>query len=206
MPNRDRTDHVGERSFENDILTSTDLPRLRIRVDRRLSSLGATDLVIKGVARADRHHFVEADGSRVKRLLVVQFERYLPSSDGSYRYELSDPVSFGGETWGSWVYAYDVEREEPEPSPETLDTVRFLGEQGLTLSREQVMARYARIVGDEARHEVLVFYHEPLDRLGHTLATVAEHERLRPAFASLGVELQARARRSFEVLPTAPTT
>lgn len=201
MPRADGQPVVGQRSFGGGVLTSTDLPKLAIRIDPRLSYIGATDLAIKGIARADRHHFIDADGSRVRRLLVVQFERFLPSSDEVYRYPLADPVSLGGTTWGSWVFAYDVEREEPEPSPETLDTVRFLGEHGLELAREQVMARYARIVGDDARHEVLVFYHEPLDRLGHTLATVAGEGRLRPVFASVGVELQARARRAFEVVP-----
>src|SRR5512144_429565 len=96
MPSADARGGPARRSFEGGLLVSTELPRLSIRVDARLGYLGATDLVIKGIARADRHHFVEADGSRVKRLLVVQFEGYLPSSTGAYRYPLADPVRLGG--------------------------------------------------------------------------------------------------------------
>ena len=190
----------GRRTFADGVLTSTGDPPLRIAVDPRLAYLGATDLVIKGIARAERHHFVAVRGSIVTRLLVVQFEGFLPTSDEVYRYRLADPLTMGGATWGSWVFAYAVERDEPEPSPETLDTVGFLRSRGLALAPEQVMARYARIVGEDARHEVLVFYHEPIEPLGHTLATLAEGGELRPAFRSIGVELQARARRAFRVL------
>ena len=83
-----------------------------------------------------------------------------------------------GETWGSWVFCYAVGGEDP--APETLDTVRHLREHGLELEDEQVMARYARIIGDDARHEVLIFYHEPLRALGHTLATASADGELRP--------------------------
>jgi hypothetical protein len=63
------------------------------------------------------------------------------------------------------------------------------------------MARYARIVGDDARRELLAFHHEPVSRLGHSLASLTEDGALRPEYATVGTELHARARRAFRILP-----
>ena len=109
----------------------------------------------------------------------------------------------GGETWGSWIFCYSVAQEvAEEPGAESSDTVRLLEPLGLELEDEQVMVRYARIVGDDARNEVLLFYNEPLQPLGHTLATACEQGGLRPGLESLGTDLRARARRAFNVSPT----
>ena len=86
-----------------------------------------------------------SDGT-VSRMLVVQFESFLPSNDERYQYRLPEPVTMAGETWGSWVFCYAVGGEDP--ALETLDTFRHLREHGLELEDEQVMARYARIIGE----------------------------------------------------------
>ena len=64
----------------------------------------------------------------------------------------------GGEIWGSWIFCYSIARElVDEPGAESADTVEHLRPHGLELEDEQVMVRYARIVGDDARNEVLIF-------------------------------------------------
>ena len=64
------------------------------------------------------------------------------------------------------------------------------------------MARYATILGEESRHELLFFFHEPVRRLGHALATLVDDEgALRAEHAAVGTELHARARRAFRFLP-----
>lgn len=185
------------RSHLDGVLLSTALPPLRLEVDPSLRYLGATEVVIKNLARAERHYFVDSRDGEVRRMLVAQFEGFLPTNDERYRYPLPDPVLMGGETWGSWVFAYSVDRSE---SAETADTIGFLAGHGLALPDEQLMARYARILEPDARHEVLVFYNEPLRRLGHTLGTIAIDGELRPDYASVATELKARARRAFNVL------
>lgn len=183
-------------TFGEGVLISAD-DGVRIRVDASLSHLGHTELEIAGLALAERHHFVQAREGRPRRMLVVQLERFLPSNDETYRYLLANPVEMGGATWGRWVYCYSLAATE---APEDGDTARFLRRHGLELEDEQIMARYARIVGDDARREVLVFYHEPLSALGHSLATLAADDgTVRPAFESVARDLQARARRAFEV-------
>jgi len=184
------------------VLVSPADPPMRLAVDRTLRYVGATSLVIKGLARAERHHWIASVRGRVQRMVVAQFEGFLPSNDQAYRYRLPDAVTMGGETWGSWIFCYSVAHEVTnEPDAESADTVRHLSTIGLELEDEQVMVRYARIVGDRARNEVLIFYNEPLQPLGHTLATACEDGSLRPGLESLGIDLRARARRAFRASP-----
>jgi hypothetical protein len=187
----------GTRSFDGRSLVSTAMPAMRLEVDRSLAYIGATDLEIKGLARAERHHFVDAREGEIRRMLVAQFEGFLANNDEVYRYALPDPVTLAGETWGSWVFAYSVATSD---APETADSVRLLAEHGLALADEQIMARYARILGPDARNEVLIFYDEPLRRLGYGLASIADDDgRIRDDHVSVAIELKARARRAFAV-------
>jgi hypothetical protein len=179
-------------------LVSPEHPALRMRVDPGLPYLGATELEIKGLAWAERHHFVEHRDGHVRRMLVVQFEGFLPTTDEVYRYPLPDPVTLGGDTWGTWVFGYAVAHST---APETADTGRFLADRRLALDDEQIMARFARILGKDARHEILIFYHEPLGRLGYSLGSIFDGDVIPPVYASVATELKARARRAFTLLP-----
>ena len=189
----------GRRSWADGVLTSSDAPPIRMAVDPTLAYLGATELEIAGIALAERHHWVQARDGRVRRLLVAQFERFLPSADERYQYRLPDPVTLAGITFGRWTFGY---RLADAGAPETTDTLAFLATHGLVLEEEQLMARYATILGEDARRELLLFFHEPVRRLGHALETLVDDEgQLRPEHASVGTELHARARRAFRLEP-----
>ena len=189
----------GRRSWADGVLTSTDAPRIRLVVDPTLTYLGATELEIGGIALAERHHWVDARDGRVRRLLVAQFEHFLPTPHEHYQYRLPDPVTLAGITFGRWTFGY---RLADAGAPETADSLAFLATHGLHLEEEQLMARYATILGEAARHELLIFFHEPVRRLGHALrALVGEDGALRAEHAAVGTELHARARRAFRLEP-----
>ena len=184
------------RRYEDGELSSSASPVMRMCVDPSLVYLGDSSFEIKGLALAERHYFVDADARRVRRMLVVQFEGFLPSNDEVYRYPLPDPVLLGGETFGSWVYGFSV---DAATAPELADTLEVLSAQGLELEDEQIFARFARIVGDDARHEVLVFYHENVRDLGYSLGELCEDGVVRPQFANVAEALEKRALASFSV-------
>jgi len=189
----------GRRTWADGVLASTDAPPIRMAVDATLTYLGATELEIAGIALAERHHWVDARDGRLRRLLVAQFEHFLPTSDERYQYRLPDPVTLAGITFGRWTFGY---RLADAKAPETADTVAFLATHDLILEGEQLMARYATILGEEARHELLFFFPEPVRRLGHALATLVDDAgALRAAHAAVGTELHARARRAFRLHP-----
>jgi hypothetical protein len=53
-----------------------------------------------------------------------------------------------------------------EPDAKIARAVAFLGRQGLRLEDEQLVARFARVIGDDRRHEFIIFYNEPLAATG----------------------------------------
>ena len=133
---------------------------LPIRVRPEFRYLGAVDFVLKSVARVERHHFVDALPAP-RRLVIVQFEAFLPGVDDHYRYALRDPTTLGGESWGTSTGTLRVSEErDAQPEAEMARTARFLAEHGTMVDDAHAVARFARIVGEERRREILIFYHE----------------------------------------------
>src|SRR5262245_27654772 len=145
---------------ENGVLVSDELPRLRLRPSAEFAYRGAFDLPIKGVALATRHHFAEEHDGIVARLVVVQFEHWT-TAEGAYSFPMPDPIELGGEVYGRWAFELSVEAERMDrPGLEMATTADHLEQLGLKLADRHAVARFARIVGPEHRHEVIVFFHD----------------------------------------------
>ena len=71
------------RRTNGDTLVSTATPAMRMQIDAAMPFLGSTEIVIKGIAHAERHYFVEARDGQVRRMLVAQFEGFL-SDNATY--------------------------------------------------------------------------------------------------------------------------
>ena len=66
------------RTVENNLLVSSDLPTIKIKVSDRLEYVGRLQFVLYEVAEADIFVFAEADTHHaLKRWLVGGFEGYL---------------------------------------------------------------------------------------------------------------------------------
>jgi hypothetical protein len=165
-----------------------------------LRYLGVDSFALKGIAHVERYFFAETSGGVVRRLLAFQFEDILPGVDEIYRWQLRSPRLIGGETYHS-AFVFSVPSQVlAEPNAEIARTVAFLGRQGLRLEDEQLVARFARVIGDDRRHEFIIFYNEPLAATGHALAEVrAADEDLKPEFVGLRTAITARALESFTV-------
>lgn len=166
--------------YDGAVLTSEIGLELPVRVASDFSYIGSIAFVLKALAQVERHHFVDARPTP-RRMLVVQFERYLPGVGSYYRYALHDPVTLGGEIYGRMTNILRVAQERAdEPGAEMDRTADFLASMGIAIGDEHAVARYARIVGEARRAEILVFYHE----LGGSIAGIFE-----------------RAERAFEPTP-----
>ena len=183
------------------VFVSGALPPLRLTPGSGLVYLGAHPFRIGSIAEGERHVFADAADGRVRRLLVLQFEGILPTSTEEYRYRITNPVALGGIPYRHSVHLYRVSdslRESPEG--ELALTVEFLRRRGLTLPDEQAMARYARVIGEDRTHELLIFYYEDLAGWGKGgLAELAVDEGFRPEAAPLATAFAERARKSFTV-------
>ena len=133
---------------------------LPIRVRAGLSYVGAVAFVLKNVARVERHHFVDALPTP-QRLVIVQFEAFLDGVADHYRYALRDPKTLGGKAWGRTAGTLRLgEERAADPDAEMARSARYLEGQGAALGDAHAVARFARIVGDDRRREILIFYHE----------------------------------------------
>ena len=195
------THALPRRCVQNNVLVSEALPPVRLRVDPALAYLGVSDFIIKGLARAQRYHFVEAEAGRVRRMLVAQFEGFLPDNTRTYNYTLRGPRPLGPLTMGHMVVGFSV-AAELAAVPEVQQTARLLAEHGLAFEDEQIMSRFDAILGDDRRHELLLFYHENLRDLGHSLAAAFDDAGLRPDFAALGETITARSLEAFALEAT----
>ena len=80
-------------------------------------------------------------------------------------------------------------------------TVEFLRERGLALPDEQAMDRYARVIGADKKHELLIFYHESLADWGRGgVEKLAVDGIPLPEAAPLKAAFVERARKSFTVV------
>ena len=146
--------------IEDGVLVSDELPRLRLRPDSAFAYRGAFDLPIKGVALATRHHFAEERDATIVRLIVVQFEHWT-TANGAYSFDLPDPIELAGATYGRWAFELSVSAERADrPGLEMATTADHLEQLRLAVPDRHVIGRFARIVGPEQRHEVIVFFHE----------------------------------------------
>jgi hypothetical protein len=149
------------RTVVEGVLVSSSAPPLRLRPAPWLRYVGADAFELKEVAAVERHHFVEDRQGSVTRMLVVQFEGFLPHVRNEYRYRYADPREIAGATYGVTTSVLDLREElNAEPDAEMAHTVRFLAVRGLRLPERQNMARFARIVGEDRRSELLIFHHE----------------------------------------------
>ena len=187
------------RSFTDGVLVSNCRPALRLRPAAGFRYLGAHPFRIGDVAGGERHVFADTDGSRVRRLLLLQFEGFLDGVDETYNYRITTPVTLGGETYNQNIYFFSSRRDL---APEGVATKAFLERHGLAWPDEQMMSRFVRVVDAARRHELIIFYDESVADAGHTLAEIADDGGVRPAFAAVAESLTARSLRAFTILPS----
>jgi len=151
------------RVVKGQVLTSTRLPAIRMRFDRKLRYVGSQKFVLYGRARAEQHFFVEADARRrIRRMYMLQFEGYLPGVDASYDYEAKETVRLGG-------VDYIVNVESVPNLPEALKqiqgsdaahAVEFLKGKGYGFGESIRYQRFVRLVDDAKRNEFIMLYVE----------------------------------------------
>lgn len=190
-----------DRGFENGVFTSERLPRIRMKVDPAFAYIGNVTFELKNIALVDRHIFVDADVERIKRMIVLQFEGFLDNNDHTYLWEITNPISLGGDDYKHNTFFFDTSKAIAEnPGAEMDHTVAFLEREGYQLESEQMVSRFARVVDAARRHELIIFYHENVRDTGHSLAEVSEDGGVLPQHAAIAEALTKRSLKRFSVL------
>ena len=199
----ERTPAADEKRFvRNDTLVSRELPRMDLAVDPRLESVGSLEFDLKQAARVQRFVFASRDESGVPaRMLIVQFESILPDAKGSYTFGLENPTRLGAHDYQtqSGFFNFD-EAAAARPGAEAEQTRAFLAERGWNVAGENfLVARYARVVDDAKRSEIIVFYLENLRTLGRKREELEDGGSRANERAGLLRDVVARSRLSFAI-------
>jgi len=164
-----------QRRVENHSIISDVLPALKIKVDPSFEFVGILRFALKEIALVERFIFVGRQASEPTRLFIVQFEGVLAGVDFTYKYGITNPIRLGQHDYQHGIYMYsNAESVRESPGAESDRTTQFLRERGYAHKDALAMSRFARIVDDNQRHEIIIFYQETLHSLGLSLETYSQ--------------------------------
>jgi len=187
-----------QRHVKTNTITSDTLPALEINVDKTFEFVGVLSFILKEIALVERVIFADRQSSRTTRLFIVQFEGILDGVDFTYKYQTTSPITLGKYDYQHGVYMYsNAESVRESPGAESDRTTQFLQDRGYDHDDGLAMSRFARIVDDARRHEIIIFYQETLSSMGLSLE---RYDRLSSEEQqAIGKALSGRSLRNFQV-------
>ncbi|HYO50450.1 MAG TPA: hypothetical protein VEW94_11430 [Chloroflexia bacterium] len=196
-------DNPPTRTVEDNVLVSTNMPAIKLKVDDRMEYVGRLQFVLYNVAEADIFVFAEGDeGRRLKRWLVVQFEGFLDNNSHTYNYAMPTRITLGSHEYMVDDYAANMETmmaEEPADS-DGAQVAALLRREGYTLPDDAIWSRFVRTIGEARRKELLIIYTEDLAPLGLTASDLPANVPLPQEYAALTEGMHKRAQRAFTIL------
>jgi hypothetical protein len=190
------------RCVDDCILVSTGYPEIRFRVDHDFVYLGRFSFQLSQKASGERFVFADTDGRTVQRLVIAQFEGFLPGVAETYNYDFTRAIQLGSHRFRSNSFAFsNAEGRATDPQAEGALTADFLTANGYAFADEWLASRFVTVPGAERKHDLILFYIEAAPLNGVTLKEIYDAAGEPTArWKKLGQELRARALRSFEVL------
>ena len=150
------------REVKNQILTSTDAPKIRLKFDKKFKFAGSQKFVLYDRAEAEQFFFVEAKDKKIKRLYMLQFENFLSGIEGVYNYGEPQTVKIGGfDFFANTESIPNVEQAlKAVPDSDIAKAADFLKGKGFTLINSLLYQRFVRVVSDDKRREFIILYIE----------------------------------------------
>lgn len=189
-----------ERKVEGQVVTSARNPAIRIEVGKEFRYLGAQRFNLYGVADAEQHFFAEAgpDG-KVKRLLWLQFEGYLPENTNTYNYSASGRATVSGIEFYADTRVSTAEAAARQRAGSDGEWMRKLvAAKGLKLPSEGVLQRLVYL-DESRRNELMIIYLEDLAPHGVAAADVIKEGAQGARLAELRKGLLERANSALKM-------
>ena len=163
------------RTVKGQVLTSTEMPAVRLEFDKAFKYAGGHDFILYNVARAEQHFFVDADKQgRIKRLYWVQFEGYLPDNTHTYQYKVNKSVNIGGFDFIADAYARNIKVNPGRADSDGSRARAFLESKGFRWGSDEILSqRLVHLIDEAKRNELMIIYAEDLTALGLTAADLA---------------------------------
>jgi len=189
------------RSVRGRTLTSPEWPRVELTAEQGFRYEGRVPFRLDE-SEGERHVFVDADEAKtLRRLLIVQFEGFLPSSSEIFRYDLTSGREMAGLRFVSNTFAFPGAQEKvATPKNEADHTNNFLLAHGFKMPSVWLTARHLTVAdGDRRKREMIVFYMEARSDL--TMDDLYQGEEPTPTWARQKPEIEGRSRTSFTLAP-----
>jgi hypothetical protein len=186
------------RPVDGRLITSAARPALKVRVGPGFAYAGCFPFDIRDVAHGTRYVFVDAEGARLRRLFVLQFEEFLPASKETYRYDMSTARDIGGQRFRENTFAYSNAASAAEPNEGTL-TAAFLAQRGYEVPDVWTASRFVTLGSEDRRSELILFYLEPA-AAGISLADLYRGEEPTGAWQAQRAALAERSRQAFDIV------
>lgn len=189
---------AAQRAVEGNRILSDALPRAALEVAAGLTYAGTQQFDLYGVANAEQHFFVELDGSRVTRLLWIQFEGYHPTNTHTYNYR-DEMVEHSGRSWHRRIAASRIPDTDARPDSDGARARAFLRARGWTLGPDVLTERLVWLLDTPPRNELMIIYMEDLADQQLTAADLAEGGRARDRWPAVREAFHGRAVGVFTV-------
>jgi len=156
------------RHVEERVLHSSACPALDIEVSHAFEYVGRHAFLLRESAAGERFVFVDADSSRrVERVIIAQFEGFLPGVDDAFGYDFSNAREIAGHRFRANTFAFsNGAAAEENPGGEAPLTANLLRENGYSFDDEWMMARLLTVPDDAKRNELILFYVEMASNTG----------------------------------------
>jgi hypothetical protein len=189
------------RTVEGQILTSPDMPAVKLKVDQAFKYVGGHSFILYSVANAEQHFFVDADDQgNVKRLYWIQFEGYLPTNTHSYRYKPTKTVQLGGLDFIADAWARNIKATPGRPDSDGNRARQFLEKKGFRLASDELLyQRLVHLVDEAKRNELMIIYMEDLGPRNLTAKDLAPEGRAHAQWEEISKSLQDRAVKGLEL-------
>lgn len=190
-----------QRSVQNNMLRSEELPAIQIKIDPQFTYVGNTNFILYDVAHVEQHHFIVTDAQkRVQRRLWFQFEGYLDNNDHKYNYSGMEPLTLNGFIFLYNSYVLNIEDAYRErPTSDSAHVVDFLIEKGYVFSGDLMSKRMVWLDAD-LRNELMIIYSEILDPTGYHASDLTEGGPSGAEWPALSQALHERALASFTII------
>jgi hypothetical protein len=191
-----------QRQVENNVLVSHTLPVANFEVEKDFSYLGKFDFRIRDVGYGERHVFVDVCEGKVQRMLIFQFEGFLPSNTQTFNYDFSQADVVEGFLLRQNTYAYSNENAiKNNPQSEAALTVAFIRSQEYELEDQLMMSRFVMVPDVERRNELIIFYVENAAKTGYDVSTFWNEDDTPTAhWQKISKGLTHRSKGAFSIL------
>lgn len=174
-------------------------PQIRLDIDSALSYVGSQRWILYNVAQAEQHLYVQRSPTGVQRFLWIQFEEYIPSSNGKYDYSRSAPISAFGRELRTDKRFSTTPTTESRPESDGAYARRMLRDNGITLPTHMLYERFIYLPDSTGRRELMVIYAEEIGFAGASPADTLPASKVR--LDALLAEHERRGLKTFTIAP-----